>query len=303
MPTATNGRTLWRGRYVCPCVIESVPLVEARLKAAGVIKYSIDIYQYGYNAGGVAASAGTHDGGGVLDVAQYSDKALKIWRECGWAMWRRTPAQGFSYHGHGVLIGCPHASTGAKAQVTQYRNGQNGLANRGRDDGPNVPEITWREALDKYRLAAAIVIKADSTLPKGLLGMTSFKNVVRATDIPLTDGKWRTLPIDDKGNMSIVSGPTDAAVTVNLDVSGLKAGDVVQVRFVTADYRKGTPTLTNWQGPITEIIGTAGQAFGQVTFVGRVGDAPPKSRRLRVQAVAFSKGVKVTKLTTRALNS
>src|SRR5690606_39172713 len=125
-------RVSWRGGRTCTCVIESVEkVVEPRLKAAGVIKYSVDFYQLGYRTD-VSASAGTHAGGGVVDVAQYSDKAIRIWRECGWAMWHRTPAQGFMHHGHGVLEGCPHLPPAARSQLTQYHNGTNGLRGHGK---------------------------------------------------------------------------------------------------------------------------------------------------------------------------
>src|SRR5690606_40730965 len=57
-------RVSWRGGRTCTCVIESVEkVVEPRLKAAGVIKYSVDFYQLGYRTD-VSASAGTHAGGG-----------------------------------------------------------------------------------------------------------------------------------------------------------------------------------------------------------------------------------------------
>lgn len=303
MPPEKQERIPFRNAgLTCYCVTQSIPLVEARLREAGIIHRSVDFFQLGYR-GDVTASKGTHERGGVADVHQYSNKALEIWRECGWAMWRRTEAQGFIYHGHGALIGCPHLSDEADRQIDQYKDGTNGLRDHGPDDGPNVPVITWRAALDKY--SSVLVKQATYTpdLSKGLLGMTDFKNLIRATDTPLPNGKWKTLPIDNAGNVSIVSGPTEAAVTVNLDISGLPKGEVVQVRFVTCDYLKGTATLTNWEGPITEIVGTAGQTFGQVTFVGRIGDGGRKSRRLRVQAVTFNKGVKVTKTTTRSLNS
>lgn len=137
----------WRGGRVCQCVKDSVEMVvEPRMRAAGIIKNSIDIFQFCYNSGGVAASAGTHDGGGALDVAQFSWAAQKIWRQAGWAFWHRRPIAGlWGAHGHGIVVGCPHASWGAKNQVSSYRNGRNGLANNGSDDGPRVKIKAWSE--------------------------------------------------------------------------------------------------------------------------------------------------------------
>lgn len=146
------------GRRTCACVKRALPLVEARLKRAGYIKQDLSglITQGGYNNGAVPASAGTHDGGGVIDVAaSLVDTAAKrkIWRRSGWAMWHRTPAEGnWPEHGHGVLIGCKHASAGAKRQVMAYKAGRNGLANGAADQGPKVAVVTWQQALANSRI-------------------------------------------------------------------------------------------------------------------------------------------------------
>jgi len=125
----------------------TLPLIEAEMKSKGIIKNSIDIFQGGYNRGGVAKSAGTHDRGGVLDVGQYSTAALRVWRSWGVIMWHRTPAQGFMHHGHGVWHDCPHQSAGAQNQVAAYFRGRNGLANNGPDDGPKKLVVRWQDRI------------------------------------------------------------------------------------------------------------------------------------------------------------
>ena len=141
----------FRGRKTCSCVVQSVALVEKRMLGAGLIKECVDITQGGYNNGAVPQSGGTHDGGGAIDFRQYSTAQLKVWRECGWYAWHRTPSMGsWAHHGHGVLNGCPHMSAGAKRQVAAGKRGRNGLANNGRDDGPRVQVPTWKAALRKY---------------------------------------------------------------------------------------------------------------------------------------------------------
>ena len=143
-------RIPFRGRLVCECVATSLPLVEKAMIKAGVIKYSIDIYQAGYNRGGVSASAGTHDRGGCIDVGQYSQIALTIWRLWGWAMQARTRAQGFSPHGHGWPKGCPHLSAGAAYQASEWQAGRNGLRDRRAITGPGPigrSTPTWAQAL------------------------------------------------------------------------------------------------------------------------------------------------------------
>lgn len=143
------------GVKMCPCMIATLPMVEGRLTALGLIEHDLSglIYQGCWNSG-VAASAGTHDGGGAIDVhpsIATSDAALRAWRESGVAMWHRNPIPGlWGEHAHGIWLGCPHLSSGAEAQVAQYRTGHNGLANWGPDTGPDVPFITWQDALRKY---------------------------------------------------------------------------------------------------------------------------------------------------------
>jgi hypothetical protein len=146
-------RIAFRGRLVCFCVKESLPFVEKAMLDAGIIKYSIDIYQAGYNKGGVSASAGTHDRGGNIDVGQYSDAALKIWRQWGWAMQYRTRAQGFTPHGHGWPKGCTHMSSGGAYQASEWQNGRNGLRDKRAITGPGPrgkDTPTWTEAISSH---------------------------------------------------------------------------------------------------------------------------------------------------------
>lgn len=134
------------GVWMCPCMIASLPMVEQRLRGLGLIKHDLSglIYQGCWNST-VSASAGTHDGGGAIDVhpSLATTAGLTAWRESGVAMWHRQPIAGlWGEHAHGIWIGCPHLSSGAKAQVTMYRDGYNGLANWGRDTGPRVGFIS-----------------------------------------------------------------------------------------------------------------------------------------------------------------
>lgn len=119
-----------------------------------------------YNAGGVAASAGTHDGGGAVDIrardltgAQIAEAVLKL-RHVGFAAWHRTPAQGnWVEHIHCIAIGCPDLSSGAAYQVTAYKNGRNGLANNGKDDGPRT-YVGW--TWEKYKKAYPDLLTEDT---------------------------------------------------------------------------------------------------------------------------------------------
>lgn len=126
----------FRGRWACRCVAISLPWVEFAMLQAGVIKYNIDIFQMNYNKT-VSASGGTHDEGGPIDTAQYSDLQLAIWRSLGWWMQHRTVAQGFSGpHGHGGPVGCTHMSPAANAQAVKWNQGRDGLRQNRLITGP-----------------------------------------------------------------------------------------------------------------------------------------------------------------------
>lgn len=68
----------------------------------------LHIIQSAYNTG-VAASAGTHDKDGCIDVSIEGlswMEAQGFLRSCGWAAWYRFPPA-FGYHIHMISLGCP----------------------------------------------------------------------------------------------------------------------------------------------------------------------------------------------------
>jgi hypothetical protein len=102
------------------------------------------VTQGSYNRGGVSQSAGTHDGGGAIDITGVNDwnEAVRALREVGFAAWIRTPSQGpWVQHIHAIAIRDGEASSGARQQVDAYYNRRNGLANNGPDDGPRLDPI------------------------------------------------------------------------------------------------------------------------------------------------------------------
>lgn len=110
--------------------------------------------QGSYNPGGDPTSAGTHDGGGVVDISVKSmstttrTQVVRQLRQVGFAAWLRSPAQGdWPWHIHAVAISDTDLSSQAQHQVGDYYLGLNGLANGNPDDGPRVRIHTWEEYL------------------------------------------------------------------------------------------------------------------------------------------------------------
>lgn len=112
----------------------------ALLAVEADLGYELTITQGSYNAGGVGASKGTHDGGGAVDLAPFDrDNKVRRLRQRGFAAWYRSPAQGpWPAHIHAVQFGNEKLSSGAAHQISEYLAGRNGLASRAPDDGPRI---------------------------------------------------------------------------------------------------------------------------------------------------------------------
>lgn len=145
-----NGDT-FRG---CEHLAEWWPLFNRLAVKRGLVKQQVDVSQGSYNGTKVAASAGTHSGGGVWDSRQYSPGIIKLGREAGAAYWYRRYTPGlWPAHGHGILIGCP-CNGPARYQVDAYKAGYNGLGAGGRggkDDGPRVTIRTYHQGIEWMR--------------------------------------------------------------------------------------------------------------------------------------------------------
>lgn len=137
------------------------------LAAEKLLGYQLQLIQGSYNSG-VSASAGTHDGGGAMDVwgkgTAHWNNEVAVLRRVGFAAWGRTPSQGpWGYHMHCIAIGDPELSSGARAQVTSYRNGHNGLANNGKDTFTRAyVNATW----EKYKATVTPVAPPRPPKPK-----------------------------------------------------------------------------------------------------------------------------------------
>jgi peptidoglycan hydrolase-like protein with peptidoglycan-binding domain len=123
--------------------------------ADGKLSWSITLTQGSYTIGN-PDSAGTHDGGGVVDINVSSMSTTQRWqtvkalRDVGFAAWLRTPEQGFSYHIHANAVCDTDMSSPAQAQIHDYFFGKNGLASHAADNTPDAYKgtFTWWE---KYK--------------------------------------------------------------------------------------------------------------------------------------------------------
>ncbi|GLW30058.1 peptidoglycan-binding domain-containing protein [Actinoplanes regularis] len=145
--TISVGTTVQRDGYVVNARTQAM-LAEAQR----LLGYQLVLEQGSYNPGGDPTSAGTHDGGGVVDISVTGMNATKrtavarALRRVGFAAWVRDPSQGdWPWHIHAAAINDTDLSSQAQHQIGDYYLGLNGLAGRGPDDGPKVSIQTWEQ--------------------------------------------------------------------------------------------------------------------------------------------------------------
>lgn len=112
------------------------------------------VVQGSYNTS-VGASAGTHDGGGAIDLSVSGidvARTVLVLRQVGFAAWYRPARPGvWGAHIHAIAIGDSELSSGARAQVQDYYAGRDGLAGDGPDNGPRLNPIpTWPQKLPTF---------------------------------------------------------------------------------------------------------------------------------------------------------
>ena len=111
----------------------------ALLNAERILGYELSITQGSYNAGTVSASAGTHDGGGVVDLRAWDwESKVRALRLSGFWAWHRPELwrngkRVWPEHIHAVLGKNAKLSLSASRQALAGRTGRNGLADNGVD--------------------------------------------------------------------------------------------------------------------------------------------------------------------------
>lgn len=124
--------------------------------ADAMVSWDLTLAQGSYTSAN-PSSAGTHDGGGVVDISVTSMTTTQRWqtvlalRTVGFAAWLRNPSQGdWPYHIHAAAVSDPDLSATARDQIHDYYFGKNGLANHAADDTPSsyrVPFTWWEKYL------------------------------------------------------------------------------------------------------------------------------------------------------------
>ena len=201
--------------------------------------------------------------------------------------------RGIGYHAMGVPGNeLPHSLKGTRYQWSKYA----GKVCPGKKRISQIPEIV--------RLAQDGTTTSGSASKKeGILGMTKYSGgKIYKTVQQLVKNKWKSLYIG-KGAMSILTCDGNPYLAqVYLTVTGLKPDETIQVRFITASYKKGTTTKNNGYYAKQEQHGSAGGTYISQTQIGKTGKGKNgRSNRLRVQVWTDSKTAKITSIQTKFL--
>lgn len=117
----------------------------AILAAERRLGYPLSIVQGSYNGGRVAASGGTHDGGGVIDLRPWDwQSKVRALRASGFAAWYRPKGPSWNDHVHAVLVTNALLSNAAEDQADDAAAGRNGLADNGPDPHAGIPIRPFR---------------------------------------------------------------------------------------------------------------------------------------------------------------
>lgn len=159
----------------------------------------------GSYSGSVGASAGTHSGGGAIDIkaanlsSSERTQVETAMRQVGFAAWVRSPDQGdWGWHIHGIAVGCPDLSGPARDQVDDYNAGRNGLANNGPDTGTRAyVGVTWETYSGGSAPGGWLI---EGVLPMSAIVVTFFNYKGSVYEADLLAGTYRRIP--DPGTLT-----------------------------------------------------------------------------------------------------
>lgn len=277
-------RTTWRGRTFDTRTVAMLVAAEKLLRTwTGNKKLTLTVFQGSYNGGGVAASAGTHDGSGAADV--WSTQAphalvVKALRTVGFAAWYRAELwkngkRVWGTHIHAIAIGSSELSAGARTQVAAYYRGENGLADHGRDGDVRLPVIRtfeqWKASLKKAPKPAK---PAKAPKPAKATKTVKVKTATSAAALATAVGVTVTQLLGLNPGLATQTATKGGPVAIHgVDLSHWQSGALdfaaakkAGVRFV---YHKATES-TSYTDPLyarrrTEVA-KAGLVFGAYGF-------------------------------------
>ena len=130
----------------------------ALMSVEAILGYELTVTQGCYSNSAVSASATTHNGGGVVDLAPWDQaNKVKVWRDNIGPAWFRPAIPGlWPDHIHAIVAGHPNLDPQAVEQVVDYNAGKDGLKGDRPDPNPYrpnpLPAFDYRAAVRDERL-------------------------------------------------------------------------------------------------------------------------------------------------------
>lgn len=191
-PKPACKRVLWRGVVVCS---HTVPKLDAWAKAVGAGILLKPLPGCGSYQTSTAASAGTHAGGGAIDIdLRAVPSSQRKWvadkgRTSGLQVaWNRDAIAGlWTWHAHALDPDCPQLAKVAAAQCVEMFNGGDGLVGT-RPDGNTRTNVAQLKGIFNVR---AVVQVADtvSSIGQSVADAARVKAIQKALHIT-ADGVW-----------------------------------------------------------------------------------------------------------------
>lgn len=256
------------GRKYCPCSVAMLDMAQAGFRAAGIIPARASIYDYvtqaGYRAGATAASRGSHDRGGTVDVVfslVNTDAKQRLWDAAGAVACRRRSWEFTSTdtpdHGHLLVVGCPHLAKLAAEQLAEIRAGGDGMAGTRPWVGPRPSFVSWQTRHDAFTqqedimpLTQTDIDAIASRVWSATFGAeTAGQRLARAADSAASAAD-RTRPITRGGDevpmrqeiadaKTLLLAQAGALAGLRETVAQLAAGDGVDMDAITAAAEAG----------------------------------------------------------------
>lgn len=178
----------------------------------------------------VIAAGLSYHAGRSHKTSQTNSHAIGIEAEGAMEAWPAVQYAAYTRLVAALLTGWPNASVvGHKESASPS----------GRKNDPSFSMSKFRSDVRRVNLGTKPT-PPQPPAPKGVLGMTKRINTRRSKAQKATG--TRHLMINDKGDYTIVAGPSEFTVSAKADIRGLKAGEHGFLILAEVMYQKGKPT-------------------------------------------------------------
>lgn len=219
----------WRGKTFNARTVRMI------MNAESLAKRTFDIMQGSYSTS-VSQSAGTHAGGGAVDLGPAISSVNNAMIKSGFASWIRNPSQGnWGWHIHAIALGDPTISPSAANQVSAWQRGEDGLASTvGYAKGGVLQPRLYDQG--GYLAPGVSLVQNNTGKPETVTTYEQMEDLVFAAD----QSRWLLTRIDAQLNTSYIRWITKLepfliAVTTKMDEAAAASTAFTEALIVKLD--------------------------------------------------------------------